>query len=172
MRTLAGTFGTRDEAEVASRRLQAIGIPGERIIMKDVAPTAEAGSGAGGAFISVKVTTEQVEPVGEILKGRWTGTAASDPASFQPAARIEAAPRMDTAPRRGTTEAAAPAPPPIAKAAELAARAANVAPPPHSAASPAAREREKARLGRNLVLFGLALVAAFMIGAWLGLLSE
>ncbi|MDP8912334.1 MAG: hypothetical protein M3N39_02005, partial [Pseudomonadota bacterium] len=79
MRTLASTFSTREEAEAARRHLESIGIARERIILKDVAPAAggaaasgsEGAGSTGRAFLSVKVTTDQVERASEILKGRW-----------------------------------------------------------------------------------------------------
>lgn len=167
MRTLTSTFSTRDEAEAASRRLAAIGIARERIILKDVAPTAEASAGAGaagGVFISVKVTTEQVQPASEILKGR-------------PSAGIEAPPAL----RAGAEEASPPAPAPVEP--ELPAppwqsEAAPAAIPPHVQTQPQQPpgtkellDRDRSRLGRYVIYYCLALVAAFVIGAWLGQLG-
>ena len=70
MRTIASTFKTREEAEAAARRLQAIGVAQERISVRDLA---EPGGGAGepggpGIFVSAKVTPEQVSAANEILK--------------------------------------------------------------------------------------------------------
>ncbi len=87
MRTLASTFSTREEAEAARRRLESVGIASERITLKDVAravegPAAAAGS-TGGAFISVKVTTDQVERASEILKGQAAGRACGQRAKHR-----------------------------------------------------------------------------------------
>ncbi len=54
MRTLASTFSTRDEAEAARRRLEAIGISGDRIILKEVEEAGQPGAPASRAvFLSV-----------------------------------------------------------------------------------------------------------------------
>jgi hypothetical protein len=100
MRTIAATFSTRDEAEAASRRLEAIGLSRERIILKDVAAAGE-GLGAadtgGGVFVSAKVTSEQVEAASEILKTRRMAepaavVAASPPPEMPVQSRPEPAP--------------------------------------------------------------------------------
>lgn len=167
MRTLASTFSTREEAEAARRHLESIGIPHDRIFLKDVGQggeaTAAAAEGAGStgqAFLSVKVTTDQVERASEILKGRWRA---------EPAA---AAPDIEGRP--------------LGKAQDTGAGA-NVRPLPSQEAGPApgspregpaaqlwAESRaahHRARRSRYLIFFLLALVGAFMIGAWLGLAS-
>ena len=87
MRTIAATFSTRDEAEAASRRLEAIGLSRERIILKDVSAAGE-GLGAadtgGGVFVSAKVTSEQVEAASEILKTRRMAEPAAVVAAASP----------------------------------------------------------------------------------------
>jgi hypothetical protein len=156
MRTLAATYSSRNEAEAACRRLEAIGIARDRIILKDVAPAAAGPE--GGVFLSVKVTTEQVQPAGEILKGRSAGEerAAPDPAIAAAAAEPAAPP-----PRPLPAFAADPAP-------ALARSEARPQPLP-GGSSPAAADR--ARRGRYLIYYGFALLAAFIFGAWLGLVS-
>jgi hypothetical protein len=152
MRTIAATFSTRDEAEAASRRLEAIGLSRERIILKDVAAAGE-GLGetdtGGGVFVSAKVTSEQVEAASEILKTRRMAepaavVAASPPPEMPVQSRPEPAPPAFGAARRD----ADPAPPTARRAID-----------------------ERSKLGRYFAYYGLALVAAFIIGAWLGMLS-
>jgi predicted component of type VI protein secretion system len=157
MRTLATTFSNKIEAEAAVRRLEALGLSRERIMLKDVAQAGlsqEGGGVPGGVFVSVKVTTEQVQPVSDILKAGSSGAGSEHAPSAVP-------------PSEPVVEMPAAAPPPVPPAA-----APPIAPEPRdtAAAGSAAEAAAKARQGRNMVLFGLALIAAFMIGAWLGLL--
>lgn len=168
MRTLATTFTTRDEAESAIRRLEALGLSRERISVKDMA---QAGAGGtGGVFVSVKVTTEQVQPVGEILKSAAPRESADLPPRAEPVA-APAPPIVEPAPpaRGSATHFGAPEIPAVAV------KAAAIPPsPPQSREAPltgAAAEAARARRARTYILFGLALIGAFMIGAWLGLLT-
>ncbi len=158
MRTLASTFSTRDEAEAATRRLEAIGIQRERIVMKDVAP---AGAAAAGVFLSVKVTTEQVQPVSDILKSHAAPESAVAAPPDRPVDEVASIdlrePDLPRGPAMGVAELA-PAP------------GAGAVQTPTGARSVRPRD-ERAQLGRTLVYFGLALVAAFMLGAWLGMLG-
>ena len=71
MRTIASTVGTREEAELATRRLQAIGVTSDRIQLKEVAEP------QAGVFISVKVSPDQVSAATDILKGG--GTVPAEP---------------------------------------------------------------------------------------------
>jgi hypothetical protein len=64
MRTISGTLNTRQEAEVARRRLEALGIEGERLLFKEVGEP-----GTESIFVTVKAAPEQVEAVTDILKG-------------------------------------------------------------------------------------------------------
>ena len=154
MRTLASTFSTREEAEAAGRRLEAIGIGRERIVLKDLVGTDPTVGAPGGAFISVKVTTDQVQPVSEILKA---GRSSEDiAAAASPAAAPVAADVSPPTPARPLS----PDP-----------RPATVQPGPVQAATAQAAAKDRARLSRYLVYYGLALVAAFVIGAWLGMLG-
>ena len=170
MRTLASTFSTMEEAEAARRNLESIGITRERIILKDVAQTAEgapaASSGSAGSagrvFISVKVTTDQVERASEILKGglRAEQEAAAPEAEGRPLGNVQgAAAGASVPPRPLPVQEAGPAHEPAREgaAAEL------------WAASRAAQDR--ARRSRYLIFFLLALLGAFMVGAWLGMAS-
>ncbi len=141
MRTLAATFSSTNEAEAARRRLEAIGISRERIILRDV-PAAE--GPAGGVFLSVKVTTEQVQPAGEILKER-PAAAAEPPVPPRPVPTFEAEPEPALA-----RAAAQPQLQPVAGGSGAAAG-------------------DRARRGRYFVYYGFALLAAFIFGAWLGL---
>lgn len=164
MRTLATTFTNKNEAEAAIRRLEALGLSRERITVREVD---QPGAGApGGVFVSVKVTTEQVQPVSDILK---SGSAADTVTAPPPIpSRDEPAPRL--APAAATTPPIRPVSPRETEKAEAVspgAPHAHVAPTTSTAAEAAA----KAKRARNLILFGLALIGAFMIGAWLGLLT-
>jgi hypothetical protein len=178
MRTLASTFSTAEEAEAARRHLESIGITRERIILKDVAQAApgsaaagSGGAGAGSVFISVKVTTDQVERASEILKG---GRKA-DPEA--PAAEVEGRPLGNV---QGAAARPVVAPRPL-PAQETGASSVTPLGAPASAASVGEAQlwpdkdklaaRERARLSRYLIFFLLALVGAFMVGAWLGLAS-
>lgn len=67
MRTIAATFGTIGEAEQARRRLETIGIPAERINLREVAGAG--GDGAGATLISVKVAPDQVAAATAIIEG-------------------------------------------------------------------------------------------------------
>lgn len=167
MRTLAATFDSREEAEAACRRLEAIGIARDRIILKDVA-SAAAGAGAapgGGVFISLKVTNEQVEPVNDILKRQPGPSEAPAPADHaaRPAVALHRPEQPGLPPRPLSPVGAEPG---------LGAAAGTAPPQPQPRARPdKLTPQDRARLGRNLILFCLVLVAAFMIGAWLGMLS-
>lgn len=142
MRTLASTFSTRDEAEAACRHLEAIGIGRERIILKDVGQAANGAASAGSAFISVKVTREQVAPASEILKGHGRAEDTARQTSPQP----ELPPRPLPSIRAEPEAVAGPGKPQLAGI-------------------------DRSRLGRYLIYYSLVLVAAFVIGAWLGMLS-
>jgi len=196
MRTLAATFSSRTEAEAVSRRIEAIGVSPDRIILKEV-PRAEPGSATAtmsGVFLSVKVTTGQVQPVSEILKAPPLPGEAAAPAVDGAAQRDipsqraqgnsptlsrygepTAAHRVDlqadsgaTYPRRGSDF------PPRAVPAHEPTVVANAVGSSAQSQQPAAAKslrHDRARLGRYLVYYSLALVAAFILGAWLGLLS-
>jgi hypothetical protein len=159
MRTLASTFSTRDEAEAASRRLEAIGIGRERIILKNVSGT---GADPDAVFVSVKVTTEQVQPASEILKGRGTreetaGSGFADPAQ-EPVGQAAVVSELP------------PSPPPSDADLATSPPRTGAHPQPQPARAPIAGQ-DRARLSRYVVFYGLALVAAFVIGAWLGMLD-
>ena len=166
MRTLASTFSTREEAEAARRHLESIGITRERIILKDVAAEGPAASGSEGAdstgqaFISVKVTTDQVERASEILKGR----RRAEPEAAAP--DIENCPPGNA--QDDMREADEPPWPLPAQEAGFASGS-----PRQEAEVPLwpgdRATHDRARLPRYVIYFLLALVAAFMIGAWLGL---
>ena len=170
MRTLASTFSTTEEAEAARRHLESIGIARDRIILKDVAPAAggSAGSGPEGAgstdraFISVKVTTDQVERASEILKGRWREEqeAIAPEVDGRPLPNVQDGVAGASAPHR-------PVPAPDGGPSTASARDGVAA--ELWAGSRAAQDR--ARRSRYLIFFLLGLVAAFMIGAWLGMAS-
>lgn len=169
MRTLSSTFSTRSQAEAAIERLEAIGIARERIILKEVAQTGAepAAAGAtGAAFLSVKVTTDQVQPASDILKGQWTVDDAARPALK----RLGEEPAAPTAPA-ATAPPSPPRPLPAAEATFGYSPPREEAPPQHRPRRGQRPGEERARLGRYFVYYGLALVAAFMVGAWLGLLS-
>lgn len=168
MRTLASTFNSRGQAEAAIERLEAIGIPRERIILKVVERAAGAPAppgSAGAAFLSVKVTTDQVQAVSDILKAQSAvedKVAAADTSSGRNGPQVAAAPPSRPLPASDASG--------LRPQREEAPAQREEAPAQHR---PAQRKGagDRARLGRYLIFYGLALVAAFMIGAWLGLLS-
>ncbi|HEX8257878.1 MAG TPA: hypothetical protein VF589_09600 [Allosphingosinicella sp.] len=168
MRTLASTFGSRAEAEAAGRRLESIGIARDRIILKDVGeaggePGGASGAAAAGVFVSVKVTTDQVAGASEILKSsRPAGDGAGAVSSGREAASPPA-PSPDVQPR--VAPAAAPKPDPVPRAASQAA-----ATPPHAPGAATIAGLSRAQLIRYFALFCVALVAAFLLGAGLGLI--
>lgn len=66
MRTIASTLDTRQQAELASAKLKALGIGPEHIIVREI----EDGEGAAGRiFISAKVAPDQVDAARRILNG-------------------------------------------------------------------------------------------------------
>jgi hypothetical protein len=163
MRTLASTFESRDDAEAASQGLEEIGVPRDSIVMKYVAP----GGGESGFYISAKVAPEQVDAATEILKRR---TPAPEPARERvPEPRAEEPPPPPQPAFRPVSEPELPPRPTIARAAEPgSAAAAGVVTDPTTMRN-AAREREKKI--RLAIYYALALVGAFMIGAWLRMLA-
>ena len=141
MRTIAGTFETRGEAEAAGRRLEAIGVAREAIKLREAA-----GAGTGAAVLTAKVSSEQLKAATEILAGRSAGGdgAASVP---EPASgHVYFGGPTDGAPR-------APRPAPRAQ--------------PQPAA--AGDRDDQARWWRKFLLVtGIALIVAFVVGALLG----
>ena len=175
MRTLASTFGSRAEAEAAGRRLESIGIARDRIILKDVGeaggePGGAPGAAAAGVFVSVKVTTDQVAGASEILKSsRPAGDGAGAISSGREAATPPAAATLDVPPR--SPPAAAPRPDPVPRApAPHPAPPHAAATPPHTPGAATIAGLSRAQLIRYFVLFCVALVAAFLLGAGLGLI--
>ncbi len=163
MRTLAATFETREEAENACRRLEAIGVSRDRIVLKDLAGTADGSAAApGGVFVSLKVTNEQVEPVNDILKRQPKPAEAPSPPA-QP-------PQSTAAPHR-PPEPELPPRPLSSVASEPGFGAPAAGQPRSQPRSGKLTPQDRARLGRNVILFCLVLVVAFMVGAWLGMLS-
>ncbi len=79
MRTIPATFDTKDEADTAIRRLQAIGVTPDRIVLKEMEETGGAsqpdvppqsnGRPARAFFVTAKVSPEQIGAATEILKG-------------------------------------------------------------------------------------------------------
>lgn len=155
MRTIASTVGTREEAELATRRLQAIGIAPDRVQLKEVTDPQV------GVFISVKVSPDQVNAATDILKG---GSAAirSEP---EPALRDTAA---TEAPPRAPVSDPAPGPaPPVPTASSYPARASQVGDRGTPQASRSVATSGKP-LGR-IIFMALALAAfGFALGAILG----
>ena len=141
MRTIAGTFETRSDAEAAGRRLEAIGVAREAIKLREAA-----GPGTGAAVLTAKVSSEQLKTATEILAGRSAGgdgaASVPDPAS----GHVYFGGPADGAAR-------APRPAPVARA-----------------EPPTPREPDdQARWWRKFLLVtGIALVVAFVVGALLG----
>ena len=74
MRTIAATFQNRHEAEEESRRLQAIGVDADRIVLKDVEdPQGFSDVDGTSVFLSAKVGPEQIGAASEILKRPHNG---------------------------------------------------------------------------------------------------
>ncbi len=79
MRTIPATFDTKEEAETAIRRLEAIGVAPDRIVLKEVEETGGAsqpdtprqanGRPASAFFLTAKVSPEQIGAATKILKG-------------------------------------------------------------------------------------------------------
>ncbi len=164
MRTLASTFEAREDAEAASRRLQSIGIPRDLIVTKYVAP----GGGESGFFVSAKVNADQIDAATEIL--RKPAPPPEPPAEARPASAPTPVAERPAAPAPAASEAPH-RPLPSARPDFAGATAVPSPAAPETAARPRRPEEVRAKTGRTLVLFGLALVAAFMVGAWLGLLA-
>ena len=170
MRTISGTVRTREEAEAARRRLEALGIEEDRILFKEV------GAPDDGIFVTVKASPEQVEAATQILKGG--GAQASPPEPVQPARpqpaqphpqgqaqaferpRIDPAPSPPATPRRDTV------------AVERMERVEHWAPgsEPHSRAAPP-RDRQPAsvNMARMAAIAALLAGLGFAAGAALGI---
>ncbi len=100
MRTIPATFDTKEEAETAIRRLEAIGVAPHQILLREVEETGGASepdviqmtgrSGASRAFfLTAKVGPEQIGAATEILKRSAAGNKAS-PLPLDPGAHSSA----------------------------------------------------------------------------------
>ena len=166
MRTISSTLGTMSEAETAIRRLHDLGIPSDRILLRNLAETGGS-DGTTGVFISAKVTPEQASEASYILKG----SAAQPPierAEPEPP-RAEARPsiRPSSPPREPVSERAPwpptearprqqrpPAPPPIPRP-EVQER---------QSVAPSARQSPLRLLGLFLMLILIGLALGYVIG--------
>ena len=163
MRTIGSTFSTREEAEKAGRDLEGLGVTPDRIILKDLAASGTEPALAGGAsadpaaqgfFLSAKVYQDQITEATQILKGLPPGQAQST------AGRAAAAPR--------------PAPRPLPDP--------RPSPEVHASTSPMNVERppvvrtrppeDWTAWGRRLILLALILLAGYIAGAALALLTK
>ncbi|MDP9415990.1 MAG: hypothetical protein M3Q08_18270 [Pseudomonadota bacterium] len=121
MRTIPATFDTKEEAETAIRRLEAIGVAPDRILLKELEDSggasqpdpAQKALGRPAAtrafFVTAKVSPEQIGAATEILKGSRTEDKASalppDPgagSSASPASPPLATPGESAGARNGT----------------------------------------------------------------------
>jgi hypothetical protein len=207
MRTITSTFNSRAEAELASRRLAKMGIPPDRIILREISGDAGAGGAAGGqqaavesAVLSAKVAPDQMQAATAIMKGLWTAEAApprdqgkSDDANAATRPVGEAAQaghgtdglispgsvRFDDTVRPDRA-AANPVPeqPRTVRRGHPATDARAVAEPARGspvhrggAAAANPRKADATLWGRYLVYYALFLVAIFIFGAALGLIS-
>jgi hypothetical protein len=93
MRTISATVRTREEAEAARRRLEALGIEGDRILFKEVGGSQGAES---GIFVTVKVAPEQVEQATDILKGGVVRQPLPTSAGSEPSQAAPAGPERTT----------------------------------------------------------------------------
>lgn len=91
MRTISGTVGTREEAEAARRRLETLGIEGDRVLFKELDEPGRAAS----IFVTVKVAPEQVSAATDILNDAAAGAREPRPQPERDTA--PAAPRIDPA---------------------------------------------------------------------------
>jgi hypothetical protein len=178
MRTIASTFSTREEAEMAGRRLEGLGIDPDRVELKFLAD-------AGEFFISAKVTPGQIDAATEILK-RPARDEVPPPALAGDLGAGEGA----TAPIR-RDESFAPEPRVAREASVLSGRtgmpvaAPRTPPDPESyrpipagggAAStarmqPSSGDGDWNGLGRRTIIFCLVLLVAFVAGALIGLVA-
>jgi hypothetical protein len=178
MRTIASTFSTREEAEMAGRRLEGLGIDPDRVELKFLAD-------AGEFFISAKVTPDQIDAATEILKRR----AEDEEPPLVPQRDLQVGEGASAPMSRG--EGFAPEPRIAREASVLSSRteapvAARKTPPdPESyrpipagggAAStarmhPPSGNGDWSGLGRRTVIFCLVLLVAFVAGALIGLVS-
>ncbi|HEX8214096.1 MAG TPA: hypothetical protein VF582_01340 [Allosphingosinicella sp.] len=156
MRTISATVSTREEAESAARRLEALGVERERILFKEVGEPE-----AGTIFMTVKVAPGHVEAATDILK---TGSEADRPVP---------APQRSGETR--TVSAAPTLPPSIGS---TTARPAQVAEPSGhgrdaQSHAGAAKDRQPSsvRLARMAAIAALLAGLGFAVGAALGTLA-
>ncbi len=163
MRTLASTFSTRTDAEAASRRLEAIGVPRDRIILADV-PKGEAAAGApaGSVFITVKVTTDQVAAANEVLKSHRTESAPSSASSLRDP--------VNEAADKGRVEARVLPRPPL-RGHEESRRLSDDIAPQNQQHERSVASSDQGWFRRYFLYSCIAVVAAFIMGAGLGLVS-
>jgi hypothetical protein len=141
MRTIAGTFETQSEAEAAGRRLEAIGVAREAIKLRD-----GVGPGTGAAVLTAKVSSEQLKAATDILAGRAASSDGPAPVSEASSGHVYFGGPADGAPR-------SPRPAPTA--------------PTQTAVG--GDPDDQARWWRKfLLLTGIALILAFIVGALLG----
>ena len=160
MRTIGSTFSTREEAERAGRHLQSLGVAAERIMLKDLADSGDQGGGSGtlhadrpaeGFFLTAKVEPDQVPDATKILKG---SSEAIRPTDSPPSATATAARPLPRDHVRFEDE-------PTRKPVNLDLR-------PGVRTS---RQGDWTFWGRRLVMIGLIVLAAFVVGAVLGLIA-
>ena len=149
MRTISATLDTREETEVAERRLAAIGVAPELITVREVAET-------GGFFVSAKVMPEQVRDATLILKrsGEGPGAPGAAEAELQPQVETD----RSTAPAHIPAAApAAPVPMPIQAPA-----------PGPDVSAPVPAQAERPQFSKLFVIFCLIILAGFITGAVIG----
>jgi hypothetical protein len=160
MRTIGTTFSTREEAERAGRDLQSLGVAAERIMLKDLAENRDPDGGSGtvqadrpaeGFFLSAKVEPDQVTDATRILKGSSDAVRPADPLTASPTTAARPLPRDHV---RFEDE-------PVRKPVKLDLR-------PGVRTTP---QDDWTWWGRRLVMIGLIVLAAFVAGAVLGLVT-
>jgi len=159
------------EAETAIRRLHDLGIPSDRILLRNLADGGPDSAGAG-VFLSAKVTPEQASEASYILKGGAAQPPMEKTEAELPRPDPVPSPRQ-SAPRREATSEKASWPPPEARPIRRQAEHQREVPRQPSFAGvsekPPVEERRAAPVVRNgpLRLVGL-FVMLILIGLALG----
>jgi hypothetical protein len=168
MRTISATVNSREEADAARRRLQALGIEDDRILFTEVDEPA-----AGSIFVTVKAAPEQVAAATDILNGARQPNR-SEPARQAPhpsaATSAHAATPSPNRVRVNDRSSSAPEAQPAAQPVERVERSSS-GPYRETRAAPAeGRQPSSVRLARMAAIAALLAGLGFAVGAALGIL--